>query len=357
MDRQIPEAPLSAGPPPLFDVTAFSQWVTDVFTEEYDDEILDKLASMDAGDDMAKMKLLLSEECAARRSRLDGVAVSKSYSAEDEGSASKDVLMICFGGENDCFGGNGATEGVTHTAFLKLCKKANVKYAIFVRDATHCWYQRGLKAGIDPNQGFDSVIDELGKEIDLIKPREVVCMGSSMGGYAAIRAGLVLKASAIIAFSPQVLLGTADRASAMILPMPTLDPYLLKVHLAAELDGFYVMTLVQCVEQCPGYDTPSSSSSSNSSRQRSSAWQLGKRTFGSKRFSSRRSRCSRRRSRSPCTPRPSLDQHPRPQHMHVQALQRAPPEATTRIRNGTAPLAPTRRPPRTRSAHSSRAAR
>jgi hypothetical protein len=255
MDRQIPEAPLSAGPPPLFDVTAFSQWVTDVFTEEYDDEILDKLASMDAGDDMAKMKLLLSEECAARRSRLDGAAVSKSYSAEDEGSASKDVLMICFGGENDCFGGNGATEGVTHTAFLKLCKKANVKYAIFVRDATHCWYQRGLKAGIDPNQGFDSVIDELGKEIDLIKPREVVCMGSSMGGYAAIRAGLVLKASAIIAFSPQVLLGTADRASAMILPMPTLDPYLLKVHLAAELEGFRVKTLIQCVEQCPGYDT------------------------------------------------------------------------------------------------------
>ena len=34
---------------------------------------------------------------------------------------------------------------------------------------------------------------------------QVVMLGSSMGGYAAIRAGLHLKATAIIAFSPQVL--------------------------------------------------------------------------------------------------------------------------------------------------------
>ena len=97
----LPEAPLSAGPPPLFDVTAFSQWVTDVFTDEHDDEILDKLASMDASDDMAKMRLLLNEEANIRRSRLDGEAITKSYSTEEEGAASRDVLMICFAGEND----------------------------------------------------------------------------------------------------------------------------------------------------------------------------------------------------------------------------------------------------------------
>ena len=79
-------------------------------------------------------------------------------------------------------------------------------------------------------------------------------MGASMGGYAAIRAGLSLRASAVIAFSPQVLLGTAERAGAMILPMPTLDPYLLKLHLAAELEGFRVKTLLTAVEQSAGYD-------------------------------------------------------------------------------------------------------
>ena len=75
-----------------------------------------------------------------------------------------------------------------------------------------------------------------------------------MGGYAAIRAGLYLKASAIIAYSPQVLLSTSDRLAAMILPMPHLDPYLLKMHLAAELEDFRPVTLIQAVEQCPGFD-------------------------------------------------------------------------------------------------------
>ena len=80
-DGPVYEAPLSAGPPPLFDVTAFSQWVTDVFTEDHDDEILDKLASMDASDDMAKMRLLLGEEAEMRRSRMEGEAITKTLKA------------------------------------------------------------------------------------------------------------------------------------------------------------------------------------------------------------------------------------------------------------------------------------
>ena len=75
-----------------------------------------------------------------------------------------------------------------------------------------------------------------------------------MGGYAAIRAGLYLRATAILAFSPQVLLSTADRMAAMILPMAHVDPYLLKLHLAAELEDFKPITLIQAVEQCPGFD-------------------------------------------------------------------------------------------------------
>ena len=94
-------APLSAGPPPLFDVTSFSKWVTDVFTEEHDDEVLDKLAAMDASDDMAKMRLLLNEEVAARRARLGGDAIHKSYTPPEEGAGSRDVMMIAFAGEND----------------------------------------------------------------------------------------------------------------------------------------------------------------------------------------------------------------------------------------------------------------
>ena len=62
-----PEAPLDAGPPPLFDVMSFSQWVTRVFTEEHENAILDKLSGMPADDDNAKMRLLLNEGCEQNR--------------------------------------------------------------------------------------------------------------------------------------------------------------------------------------------------------------------------------------------------------------------------------------------------
>ena len=100
-EPEIVEAPLSAGPPPLFDVTSFSKWVTDVFTEEHDDEVLDKLAAMDASDDMAKMRLLLNEEVTARRARLTGEPLLKSYTPPEEGAGSRDVMIIAFCGEND----------------------------------------------------------------------------------------------------------------------------------------------------------------------------------------------------------------------------------------------------------------
>ena len=53
----LPEAPLDAGPPPLFDVPSFSSWVTEVFTEEHDDEVLDKVSAIPADDDMAKINM------------------------------------------------------------------------------------------------------------------------------------------------------------------------------------------------------------------------------------------------------------------------------------------------------------
>ena len=95
------DAPLSAGPPPLFDVTAFSQWVTDVFTVDKDDEIFDKIASMDVSDGVAKTRLLLMEEAKHRRERMVGEPITRSYAAPKKGAAARDALVIVFGGEND----------------------------------------------------------------------------------------------------------------------------------------------------------------------------------------------------------------------------------------------------------------
>ena len=61
-------------------------------------------------------------------------------------------------------------------------------------------------------------------------------IGASMGAYAAIRAGLALKARVVLAYSPQVILGSIPRAAAGSPSLPWLD--LLKLQLSAELEGF-----------------------------------------------------------------------------------------------------------------------
>ena len=118
----VPEAPLDAGPPPLSDVTSFSRWVTAVFTEEHEEAVLDKLSAMEADDDMAKMRLLLSEESAVRRAHA-GEPLLKSYSPPEAGAGSRDVMVLGFCGENDKIGGLPKSGGLSPEAFLKLCKK------------------------------------------------------------------------------------------------------------------------------------------------------------------------------------------------------------------------------------------
>ena len=241
-----PEAPLDAGPPPLSDVMSFSRWVTMVFGEERESEVLDKLSSMPADDDMAKMRLLLSEEASHRRATA-GEAILRSYELPEEGAGARDVMVIAFGGENDKLGGlPGMPGGLKPEAFMKLCKKSGVRWTLFVRDPTHCWFHRGVGDG--DGDGFNALLAMLQAEVDVVQPREIVMIGASMGGYAAVRAGLALKAKVVLAYSPQVFLGSLQRASAGAPPMPWLDPYLLKLQLTAELEGLRLGSLIEAVE-------------------------------------------------------------------------------------------------------------
>ena len=56
-------------------------------------------------------------------------------------------------------GGLPASGGMKPESFMKLCKKCGVKWAVFVRDPTHCWYQRGLQDG--DKDGFNGVLSLL----------------------------------------------------------------------------------------------------------------------------------------------------------------------------------------------------
>ena len=43
-------------------------------------------------------------------------------------------------------GGLPEKPGMSAESFLKLCKKCGIRWAVFVRDATHTWYHRGVAA-------------------------------------------------------------------------------------------------------------------------------------------------------------------------------------------------------------------
>ncbi|MCP3921785.1 MAG: hypothetical protein GY714_04290 [Desulfobacterales bacterium] len=70
---------------------------------------------------------------------------------------------------------------------------------VFVKDFKQCWYQKGL---LGKSNDIKSTIKYL-KSIIPNTTQKLITLGTSSGGYAAIRLGVELNANKIIAFSPQ----------------------------------------------------------------------------------------------------------------------------------------------------------
>jgi hypothetical protein len=70
---------------------------------------------------------------------------------------------------------------------------------ILVRDLTNQWYHRDIP-GL--GQHVDEVAESLRQIIGMIQPSQVITLGQSMGGYAAILFGILVKAHRILAFGP-----------------------------------------------------------------------------------------------------------------------------------------------------------
>ena len=117
--------------------------------------------------------------------------------------------MIAFAG----YGGG----GVARHEFVGACAKAEASHSLFVKDAHNSWYLHGL--GESQEASFDAVVRAVADEIAGLKPKRVVLLGASMGGYAAVRAGLALRVARpevaefrILAFGPQVFIDPEERA-------------------------------------------------------------------------------------------------------------------------------------------------
>lgn len=70
---------------------------------------------------------------------------------------------------------------------------------ILLRDRTFHWYLYGVP-GLGEN--VDEMVARLKRIIAIMRPREVWCIGDSLGGYAAVMIGFLLNAERIVGISP-----------------------------------------------------------------------------------------------------------------------------------------------------------
>lgn len=117
------------------------------------------------------------------------------------------TLIVAFTG----MGGGGSGGGLRHQ-LVGACRHAGAEHALFVKDPYQSWFLCGLGGSEGGSEGgFDAVIGAVEAEARRLRPRRLVTIGLSMGGYAAIRAGLALAADAVVAFSPQIVIDPEQR--------------------------------------------------------------------------------------------------------------------------------------------------
>ncbi|MBU8547287.1 MULTISPECIES: tetratricopeptide repeat protein [Roseomonadaceae] len=74
---------------------------------------------------------------------------------------------------------------------------------VYVRDPFDCWFQRGVGKGVDSPE---ALVEHLSRVLARLRPLRRVTMGSSMGGYAALLFGHLLRVDSVFAMSPQTII-------------------------------------------------------------------------------------------------------------------------------------------------------
>jgi len=100
------------------------------------------------------------------------------------------------------FGGIAGALGIPPFEFFNLTRKHDVN-KIYLRDLSQTWYHSGLP-GV--SKSIDDTATFLRRKIDDTGVNKVVVIGNSMGGYAAIIFGILIKADIVHAFSPQTFI-------------------------------------------------------------------------------------------------------------------------------------------------------
>ena len=229
-----------------------------------DDRLLDLLRRFDAVPgaapaDVNAVRAVLRSSASRQRARL-GNSLVRSWDITPSGNGGATphggTLVIAFAGADAALGG-GINGGVPSHEFVRACRNAGVRRAIFVRDVLRAWYLRGVGGGgvgaggaEEAEDSFDGVMDLLRAEIAAVRPSRLVTIGSSMGGYAAVRAALALEADAALAFAPQVAIDPEERLRRELPPAP-FDALLGGLGVIGRAAGFPLESLDSLVRKLP----------------------------------------------------------------------------------------------------------
>ena len=187
---------------------------------------------------------VLRQAALAERLR-HGPCLTRSWSPADEAALRGGTLVIAFaswsGSREREADGPGMAGGFAE--FAGAFRRAGISHGLFVRDPLRAWYLRGIG---DAGHSFESVVARLEEERARLRPARVITVGSSMGGYAAIRAGLALRADVVLAFGPQVVLAPSERAALALRPSPY-DRSLAALDADGEAEGFDRTSLLDVV--------------------------------------------------------------------------------------------------------------
>lgn len=112
-------------------------------------------------------------------------------------------LILAFGG----------IKGALGMPTFEFYQSANLLQdsKIFFRDLSQNWYHAGLP-GI--SRDIDETCDYIRSRIDALQPEEILFIGNSMGGYAAILFSTLLNTGKVVSFSPQTFISPVKRLKA-----------------------------------------------------------------------------------------------------------------------------------------------
>jgi len=165
-----------------------------------------------------------------------------------DGGAACETLVVAFSGVSP------GVAGVSRHEFVGVCGRSAGEVGggavamLFIRDPSQSWYLRsGSEAGDDG--AFTAVLQIVRREIALLCPKRIVTIGASMGGYAAVRAALMLGATAALAFGPQIFISPVER-TALGLPHMFFDDTLHVLRPLCDAAGVQMESLTSIAPRC-----------------------------------------------------------------------------------------------------------